>query len=490
MNPSTVVETREGPWARAWGALVDADPVLAKEILVTVRTPAYARSIVAVPVVLTGLVLVASLTSLEVPGRVLFSTYVTGLAVLLGLLGAGLGSTVVVQEREANALEALKFSSLSPRRISLGKFLAVILAQAAVVVGTLPSLAIILASKDVSIGETCVALAIAFAGGVMTASIGIAVSAHAPHTRQALLAALLGAFLVGIGVTIWLALGSQIAARSDGPFDAANAYFEAPVDGRYVVFLLVAPAYAFAAVLWFAYALATSGLMDRSEDRSLPLKRWTLAVLAAGVAIVTGWGNTTRQLDRDWTAAVSMFSIASVAIGLLFVFAGEPVSPSRRMQVNPPSSVDRLLFPRCLAPSLLFPVVSGGLALVAVPVLLGASSRLGVDAAWGVTFLAALAGAMGSVAAKRGAATARRAGAAALIGLTIGVLWLRANSTGRSLADAVCPLWLDPDDARGAWALGFALLGWTTAAFASVVSMLRLVRAADRRQAPAVPGGP
>ena len=50
-----------------------------------------------------------------VTGRQLFPVYFTGLAMALGTVGAALGSTVIVQEREAGALEALKFSAAQPQ---------------------------------------------------------------------------------------------------------------------------------------------------------------------------------------------------------------------------------------------------------------------------------------------------------------------------------------------------------------------------------------
>ena len=84
---------------------------------------------------------------------------------------------MVVQEREGGALEALKFSALSPRRVVVGKFAAVVLAEVAVVICTMPLLAFVLALGGVSLGEAFVAMTIALACGAMTASVGVATSA-------------------------------------------------------------------------------------------------------------------------------------------------------------------------------------------------------------------------------------------------------------------------------------------------------------------------
>ena len=211
MNPSTDA-ARDTGWKRAWGALVDANPVLAKELLVTARTPAFVRSMIGVPVALGALVLLSQSGHRfdPVEGRRLFPLYFALLSLVLGIVGATLGSTVLVQEREGGALDALKFSALTPSRIVLGKMAAVVLAEVAVVICTMPLLAYVLALGGVSLRAACVAMSIALACGVMTASVGVAASAHSANARRSLVLSLLGAVYIGIGVTIWLLVGSDL----------------------------------------------------------------------------------------------------------------------------------------------------------------------------------------------------------------------------------------------------------------------------------------
>jgi ABC-type transport system involved in multi-copper enzyme maturation permease subunit len=222
-------------WARAWGAVVDANPVLAKELLVTARTPTFVGAMVGTPLLLGALVLLIRLgmsprTNPNAGGDLL-QIYFTGLTITLGIVGAGLGSTVVVQEREAGALDALKFSALSPRRIVFGKFAAVVLANGVIVVCTLPLLAFVLSMGGVSIGDTLVGISIAVACGVMAASVGIAVSSHVANTRRAPLGSLLAAGLLGMGVSIWLAVASDFG-RGFGLVAVAEDYLTAPFDDR------------------------------------------------------------------------------------------------------------------------------------------------------------------------------------------------------------------------------------------------------------------
>ncbi|MGO9839289.1 MAG: ABC transporter permease subunit [Polyangiaceae bacterium] len=483
---SSTIDTpaRKPPWTRAWEALVDANPVLAKEVVLTARTPTYAGSIVLAPFVLGALVLLARMTMGHrldrVVGRELFSVYFTGLAILIGTVGAALGSTVLVQEREAGALEALKFSSLGPRRIVLGKLAAVLLAEAAVVVCTLPLLAFVLALGGVSPGEASVAMCVAIACGVMTASIGVAVSAHAPNTRRSLLFSLLGAGGVGMGVMTWIWLASD-CERARGAFGLARLYFDAPFDREYVALLCVLPGYAFATLLWLAYALATSGLTDTSEDRRLSIKRWTLWALGMGSVGLAACANAAGSQWRESIAIVSMIATASLATLLLFVFVAEPVRPTRRMQAHPPSLLLRALCPACLAPSIFFTIIASGVVLVSVPFLSGAGGHLEVGAIWSVASLSVLGGFMGSIAARRGGTWARACGALALVGVTLLVALLHDDSRGVTWADALCPLWLGPGDAAGArGVLVCSLLAWAAAAPASLAIMLRAVRVSQR----------
>jgi ABC-type transport system involved in multi-copper enzyme maturation permease subunit len=465
-------------WTRAWDALVDSNPVLAKELLVTARTPTFIGSMIGAPLVMGALVLLArlGLHSFGPPaGRQLFPVYFAGLSIALGILGAALGSTVLVQEREAGALEALKFSALSPRRIVLGKLAAVVLAEAAVVVCTIPLLVFILAQGGVSLGEAWIATAIALACGAMTASVGVAVSAHAANTRRSLLASLFCAAILGIGVMIWLAAGSDLGS-SHGLFGVTQGYFEAPAGRAYCAVLFVIPAYALTTVLWLGHAAATAGLMDRSEDWSLPIKRWTVGAYAMGTMALVLCSAMAGEDDREAIAIGSMTAAASLAAVLLFVFASEPVRLTRRMQVHPRPVFARVLYPRCLVPSILFTLVASGVVLVSIPVLAGAPAALEVDAIWAIACLSALGGLLGTLAARRGVTQARRIGAAAVVGLTFLFVLLRVGSRGPTWVDGICPLWLDGDGTEAQDILACSLALWGGAALWSLGSMLHAVR--------------
>lgn len=479
MNPGMDAAGERRLWTRAWGAFVDANPVLAKELLVTVRAPAFRVSMIGVPLVLGAVVLlVRAVMGRFDPnaGHELFPFYFTGLSMALGTVGAALGSTVLVQEREAGALEALKFSALSPARLVLGKVAAVVLAEVAVVVGTTPLLAFILSLRGVSLEEIWVAMSIALACGIMTASLGVAVSAHATNTRRSLSVSLLGAAVVGIGVMSWLAVGSELGPWY-GPFGVVQGYRAAPWSDRYVAVLFVIPAYALATLLWFAYAVATAGLMDASDDRNLPIKRWAVGAYALGMAALVAVSGSAPQHDRAAIAGGSMFASGILAAVLLFVFAGEPLRPTRRMQAHPRSLWVRVLYPWCLAPSILFALAAGGGVLLAIPALSGAPAGLELYALWAVACLSVLGGLLGAIAARRGAMRARRIGAGVVTGFIFLYVLLRAGSPGSTWADGICPLGLDMDaEIRAQSVLTCSLATWGAAGLLSLAIMLRAVR--------------
>jgi hypothetical protein len=48
----------------------------------------------------------------------------------------------------------------------------------------------------------------------------------------------------------------------------------------YAVWLVVFPVYTIGAMLWLFYAVAYGGMLEPTEDRALPVKRWTVGALA------------------------------------------------------------------------------------------------------------------------------------------------------------------------------------------------------------------
>jgi ABC-type transport system involved in cytochrome c biogenesis permease component len=475
---------RRSSWGRIWEALVDANPVIAKELLATARTPLYLWSMVMTPLLLGVIVMLiardgSSYVDDPDAGRKLYGVYFFMLAFVLGAVGASLGSTVLVQEHEAGALQALRFSSLSPGRIVIGKFVAVLLALGAVATCTLPLLAYVLSMGGVEVRECAGAMAISLTAGALTASLGIAVSARATQTRRSLLVSLAAAVSVACIVIAWLSEGSRLAVgdRRYDMFGAVDAYFQAPFDSDYVAKLILVPGYIVAAILGFGYTAATSGLMEPNEDRSLPLKRWILGVFSAGLVVVAVV--TPRPVFNDDTVSVGMVLVNLLGAVALFVFAGEPVLPTRRMQAHRASRFTQLFLPRCLAPSLVFTVAATAATTFILLNLRDVNEpKAEVFAGWSSLVLATFAGLLGTVAARRGPARARKVAVLTMVGLALLFALLRGNGWHATAIDVIYPVWLDGFEDGAARAVVHAsFFLWGLAAATSFFMMFRAVKA-------------
>ncbi len=478
-------------WERTWDRWMDASPVLTRELLVAVRTPLYVRSVVVAPLLVAAAVLwVRACAGADLDpenGRRLFWTYAYLLSVTLGVLGAVLGSTVLVQEREGGGLDALKLTSLGIHRIVLAKFAAVLLGEAAVVLFTLPVLVFIVSLGGLPAGAYAVAMAVPFAAGALTASVGMAVSAGALNGRRALVFSVLACGVVGIAMTFWVGWVSSFVDRSwDGYPDAfTRAYFDAPRSAESIAALFTVPAFGATSLLGLAYAVATAALMDESDDRGRPLKRWTLRTLAFGALTLWLYGAGARGGERGPLAAAWIFGVATLMTALVFAFAGEPSAPTRRMQARARSALVRVLSPQCLAPSIALVLAAGGAALLATPVLTGAwhaSDRMLAaheeGLACGVLLVVAtLGGVTGALAALLGATWARLVGGFAVVGFLVEAAYVDTGPWCLGGTRAICQGWTP--EGIWAWTVGgpnVSSLTWTALAIASLVAMRFAVR--------------
>ncbi len=463
---STTVESQKPVHfaARAWQWLADESPVLAKEVLVTWRTPAYAGAIVAAPILITGIVLAVrwmmarDLDTLE--GIQIVRIYLLWMAIFLGALGAILGSTLVVQDRENGTLEALRFSRVRASEIVFAKLASVLLAQLAIVVSTLPLVGYVAAASGVSLSATAVAAAMALGLGAMTAAVGIGASANAPNTRVALIVSLLGAAVIWM-IACWWYAASWGTRGCIHRCDAIDNYLDSPFDRSYAVHLVGLPVCGLVLVSWGGIAAAISGLLDPSEDRSLPIKRWALAAvtMVAFAAWAAAAGAETEV--REGIAGVALFVTALGALVLHFAFVSEPTSLSRRILARSPASILRRVLRPSLAASIGFTVVTSGLAFVGIPLLVRSPGLL-VPAVWVLLYVSAIGGFMGFVAAKHGAQRARWLGGVASPVLLLALF--EDHTRGPAPLDCVCPFWIrqaSDGEAAAVWACSVALWALT-----------------------------
>jgi hypothetical protein len=226
--------------------------------------------------------------------------------------------------------------------------------------------------------------------------------------------------------------------------------------------------------------------MEPSEDRSLPIKRWALGILAGGVALMGVAGRS--HLESLPVYAAIALTIA-VGLVLIFSFIGEPVVATRRMRAHPPSLATRLVFPSGLVPSVLFAVALATAALAATDVFSSPEARREAGLLWTALALATLGGSMGALAARYGTTRARVAGAALLAVFVLLVF----DAPSRGGADptwihVLCPLASKASGLAERRAEATGLVGWTMAALFALGLMVIRSLPGSRRAAPGSAG--
>jgi ABC-type transport system involved in multi-copper enzyme maturation permease subunit len=484
----------------AWWLLGESNPIVRKDLTVMTRTPTYIGTVVLAVVALGLLVLFVGVV--EAPrvddlhverwpriGKTLFEVLFCGSTFLMTLIGASLGASAIAQERDARTLDALTLSSLGVRRIVLGKFVAAYLATIVIPLATLPIVAALLPLGGTTIAESVIAMAGTLAFGAVAVAAAIAISAHAAGARRVLLLAVLLAVMACFAAGMFLAAMSEtFALESDdlarGPFFFARAYLVAPLTEKYLLGLIAFPAYALVTLLSLSYLTACAGLMPTSEDRTLGLKRWAAAsvtigggLLATTVRALDTCRHEAREIGGTWAVGV-----AGIALCLLFVFAGEPLRPSRRMIAHPPSAWAARLFPACLAPSIVF-VLAGAAAAIPAGIVLTSGLDAGLlwRGAWGVAFVASIGALMGLVAANGATPTAARAWGAVVLLASLTVIPLVAAIVQRDgppvALDAMSPGWVAFADHDGARAFAVTAGGTLVLGILAVVLLALMFRA-------------
>lgn len=500
-------------WNRALELWRDPNPIVRKELLAALRTPLYVRAVVAVLVALAALMVLSAVSVADEPdtteaGRILFQLFFGGTYLAIAVVGPTLGAMSIVHERETRTWDAMVLSGMRPWRVVWGKLIAVFAAVLFIPLASLPMLSVVALFGGVSGAQIVIAGFYTLVLGALSVSMGVAVSAQSVATRRALLVttpiAVFGTMILG---GVLAAVGHDVARHHaltiDGPFFFADAYLALPFDRAYFVYLILLPLSAIGVPFWGFHALARSGLMDPTEDKTWPLKRWALGALTLGiaaVAIATRLLGATVRARQAWSLAV-MAAATPLALVLLFMFVSEPVVATRRMTLDRPRGplVSRLR--PTLVPSVGFVVLAFGAALIACPVLLEASGReLVLLGAWCAAFIAGVAGVMGWLAARaktteRGATAARVYGVVTLFIACVGV-WIVAALAGAT-SDAlqrpfallgVAPTWVGPaaldvffsswrHPTREAYTALYTGIGiWSAVAVAGVAAMRRAAR--------------
>jgi ABC-type transport system involved in multi-copper enzyme maturation permease subunit len=328
---------------RVRAAFDDPNPILVKELRGIFRTKLYIRFLylstfaISAMVLLIGATVVDGSISPANAGRVIFQVFFSLALGVLSIVGPVYGATTITSEREAATYESLLLTGMDAARIVLGKFAAAYASLALVLIALAPIAGVVFLFGGVSPAYVLVAF-----GGVLVAllpavAFGVAVSAHVPTSRLAILVSIATwPVLVFFGSIFFTVFGAEMQHDWEltqvGPFWFAEALVErfTSLDTLFAVGIL--PLYLIGTTVWFCLAAAIAGVRPAAEDRGTPLKVWALGSVVGPVALTC----VATALSNS-TAAPEVFA---VILGMFFctlylyanVFVNEPPLPPRMLR--------------------------------------------------------------------------------------------------------------------------------------------------------------
>ncbi|MCB9595207.1 MAG: ABC transporter permease [Sandaracinaceae bacterium] len=318
------------------GWIEDPNPILLKELRATFRTALFARFLY----ISTGLVslLVLSVGAVsasgDVPpatvGQILFQLFLGVTLFVICLVAPGYAATTITSEREQRTWESLQLSGMSASRIVHGKFIAAYASIALVIVSLAPVSGIGFLFGGVAptqVGVGLLSMLVALAPAI---AFGVALSARLPSTRIAIvLATFVYVPLAFMGTSMMGIFGSiahdQWHLPMEGPFFYTDAFTVRADEWDTWVLLLGGTAYAIGLPVWFLLASAVAGVRPAAENRSAPLKSWsiwmTLATLVVALVSVALAGSAR---DQAKLGLVGLTGIGTLLGFYALLFANEP----------------------------------------------------------------------------------------------------------------------------------------------------------------------
>lgn len=288
--------------------------------------------------------MVASFDSPAATGAVIFQTFFSVAYFLVVLIGPAISANSIASEREGRTWEAVLLTGLPPATIARGKFLAAFTAIAMYVVMLAPVSALPFLFGGVTATEVMVAFGGLFLIALLSVAFGLAISSKMASLRAAIVVTLLLAFPLSIGAFVSFGSGLSVLAHdlwpsvpNGPPIWLPSAYARAPFNVDYLIFLVALPVLSVLLPAWFLYEVTIANLTSVTDDRSSGIKRWFLVAspLLSTVALVP-------MASRARNAPISIVLLGMFFVFCVFLFAGDPIGPSRRVKIQ----WDRLKFGR------------------------------------------------------------------------------------------------------------------------------------------------
>ena len=305
------------------------------------------------------------------PARVgtwLYHTFFSITFALVTWMGPAVASTTIAAERSGRTWEALELTGVGPESMARGKFLAARCYVSLYLVMLAPVGALPFLFGGVTAFEILLAFVLLGVFAVLSVAFGLAMSSKMASPAVAILATLLVSIVCSIAAYVGLGIGLSYAANglwpgvlAGAPVWLPTAYVRADFGPEYVALLVLLPFVLIAVPAWLFYEITIANMAQPSDDRSTRLRFWTLFSTPGLALTALGCGAAFREVDLFLLGEGALFLLC---IFVAFLFAGEPLGPSRRVEVHwqreGVSAVRRLVGPGVIQASVTLVVLTAG----------------------------------------------------------------------------------------------------------------------------------
>ncbi|WP_437607199.1 ABC transporter permease [Sorangium sp. So ce834] len=274
-------------------------------------------------------------------GVILFQVFFSLAYFVVALVGPAVAANSIASEREGRTWEAVLLTGIPPGEIARGKFLAAYTAISMYVAMLAPVGALPFLFGGITAMEVVIAFLFLFLIALLSVAFGLAISSKMASLRTAILVTLLLAFPLSICLFMAGGTGLSYAAHlawpevpEGPPIWLPVAYQRVPLGVDYALFLVLLPIAAVVVPAWFLYQVTVANLTSESDDRSSGLKTWfaVCTPVVAAAAVVPAF--SVDPPERLAAILAGLCATLSYLTFCVFLFAGDPVGPSRRVEVH------------------------------------------------------------------------------------------------------------------------------------------------------------
>ncbi len=268
----------------------------------------------------------------------LYHTFFSLAFALVAWMGPAMAATGIAAERSGGTWEALELTGLGAPAIARGKFLGALTYVTLYLVMLAPVGALPFLFGGVTALEVVLAFVVLGGVAILSVTFGLAVSSKFSSPALAILVTLLCSIPTSIAAYVGLGVGLSFVANglwhgvaAGPPVWLPTAYSRAEFGVEYLTLLVLVPLALVALPAWLFHEITVANMAAPSDDRSTRLRIWTLVAAPFMTATCVTCG--VAQKDAGWFIA-GVVALMATYLFLGFLFAGEPLAPSRRVEAR------------------------------------------------------------------------------------------------------------------------------------------------------------